>query len=119
MKVGEIIAGVLRIVNNTKQVMDAVRASVQFTAVELQYCATVFDNLLDECGKTIDVLIMVITNEAISMSDGERIQRINQLYADMQEKEGFTASFSNEMSVLAVQRLTDQHEINYSKKMKR
>ena len=118
VKVAEIIAGQLRIVNKNKQAIEAVRASEQFTSKEVNYCSRVFDNLLDECLKTINALVMVITSGQVSMSDGERIQRIDQLYIDMQEQEGFTASFSNELGVLAVHRLTERTEINYSKKIR-
>ena len=117
-RVADIIAGQFRIIKNTKQALAAIRASEQFTASELDYCTKVSDNLLIECLKSIDMLVMLITNGAVSMSDGERIQWIDNLYADMQEKISFTASFSDEMSILALQRLTEQTEINYSKKIK-
>ena len=117
-KVAAIIAAQLRLLKVTKQAMDAVRESGQFTADELDYCKKVFDNLLDECIKNMDELFFVITSGEASMSDDERIKRVDRLYADMQDKSTFTASFSNEMSVLAIQRLAEQTEIDYSKRIK-
>ena len=59
--------------------------------------------------------MMVITSGQLEMTDDERIKRIEKIYLDMQDKFAFTASFSNEMSVLAIQRLTEQTELNYSR----
>ncbi len=118
VKVADIITAQLRIIKAGKQALDFIRESTQFTNDELDYCKKVFDNLLEECIKNIDELFIVITNGELSMSDDERIKRIEKLYLDMQEKSSFTASFSNEMSVLAIQRLTEQTEIDYSKKIK-
>lgn len=117
VKVAEIITQQLRIIKASNQAVDFIRESNQFTHDELDYCKKVFDNLLEECIKNIDELLLVITNGQLSMNDDERIKRIEKLYLDMQEKATFTASFSNEMSVLAMQRLTEQTEIEYSKRI--
>ncbi len=119
-KVADIIACQLRIIKSTKQALAAVRESGQFTNEELDYCKKVFDNLLNECLKNIDELMLVITSgelesDSYRMTDDERIKRIGKIYLDMQDKSAFTSSFSNEMSVLAIQRLTAQTELNYSK----
>ncbi|MEI9945832.1 MAG: hypothetical protein WDN26_16625 [Chitinophagaceae bacterium] len=117
-KVAAIVASQLRIVRNGVQAIKNVCESGQFNSDEVDYCKVVFDNLFTECLKNIDELFMVVTNGQVSMSDDERISRIEKLYADMNDKAAFTASFSNEMEVLALQRLTEQVEINYSKKIK-
>lgn len=118
IKVADIIAGQLRIIKSSKQAINAVHESAQFTKDELDYCKNVFDQLLEECLKNIDELVMVITSGELEMTDDERIRRIEKIYMDMQDKSAFTASFGNEMSVLAIQRMTEQIELNYSKKIK-
>ena len=50
-------------------------------------------------------------------TDDERIKRIDLLYTDMQDKYSFCQSFSEERSVLAMQRLSEQVEILMSKKL--
>lgn len=117
-KVAAIMAAQLRLIKVTKQALDAIQKSGQFTNDELDYCKRVFDQLLDECVQHLDELFVVITNGKASMSDDERLQRIDHLFADMQEKSSFTASFTNEMSVLAIQRMTEQTELDYSKRIK-
>jgi hypothetical protein len=115
--VADIIATQLRILKSARNAINAVRESGQFTNDELDYCKNVFDHVLSECLKNIDELMMVITSGELEMTDDERVKRIERIYLDMQDKTAFTASFSNEMSLLAMQRLSEQTEINYSKKI--
>ena len=49
------------------------------------------------------------------MKDDERLKRIDGLYADIQDKYSFACSFSEDMGLLALQRLGEQMEINRSK----
>ncbi len=114
-KIADIIAYQVRIINETKRTLQGIRETKQFTTEELDYCKQVFDNLLEECVKTIDELFMVITSGELEMKDDERLKRIDKLYADMQDKYSFCSSFSEEMGLLSVQRMGEQMEINRSK----
>lgn len=114
-KVAEIIAYQVRIIKQTKLVLQQIRESKQFTEAELNYCKQVFDTLLDECIKTVEELILVTTSGELEMKDDERLKRIDGLYADVQDKYSFACSFSEDMGLLAVQRLGEQMEINRSK----
>lgn len=114
-KVADIIAYQVKIIKQTKIVLTQIRETKQFTEAELNYCKQVFDTLLDECIKTVEELILVTTSEELEMKDDERLKRIDGLYADVQNKYSFTCSFSEDMGLLAVQRLGEQMEINRSK----
>lgn len=113
-KVAAIIAFQIRITKESKQSLERIKAMSQFTRGELAHCTDVFDNLLEDCLKNIDELFLVIGSE-LAMRDDERMKRIDKLYTDMQSKYAFCSSFSNEMGVLAVQRMSEQSEINKSK----
>lgn len=114
-KVADIIAYQVKIIKQTKGTLQQIRETKQFTETELNYCKQVFDNLLDECMKTVEELILVTTSGKLEMKDDERLKRIDRLYADVQDKYSFTCSFSEDMGILAVQRLGEQMEINRSK----
>lgn len=113
-KVAAIIAFQIRILKESKQSLERIKAMNQFTPGELDYCSDVFDNLLEDCLKNIDELFLVISS-ALGMTDDERMKRIDKLYTDMQGKYGFCSSYSNEMGILAVQRMSEQSEINKAK----
>ena len=115
VKVADIISFQLRIIKQTKQTLQGIRETKQFTLEELDYCKQVFDNLLDECMKTVDELLLIITSGKLEMKDDERLKRIDNIYKDMQDKYSFCSSFSDEMGLLSMQRLGEQIEINHSK----
>lgn len=114
-KVADIIAYQVKIIKQTKISIQQIRETKQFTEAELDHCKQVFDNLLDECLKTVDELVLVTTSGKLEMKDDERLKRIDRLYADVQDKYSFTCVFSEDMGILAVQRLGEQMEINRSK----
>ena len=114
-KAADIIAYQVKIIKQTKITIQQIRETKQFTETELDYCKQVFDNLLDECIKTVEELILVTTSGKLEMKDDERLKRIDKLYADVQEKYSFTCAFSEDMGLLAIQRLGEQMEINRSK----
>ena len=114
-RLADIIAFQFQILKQTKQRLREIRATKQFTQDEMEYCKQVFDNLLAECIKNIDELVMVITPNTLEMKDDERLKRLDKLYVDMQDKYAFCSSFSDEMVLLSAQRLASQVEINQSK----
>jgi hypothetical protein len=115
VKVADIIAFQVRIIKQTKHTIQGIRETKQFTTDELDYCKKVFDNLMDECIKNIEELLMVITSDVLEMKDDERLKRVDKIYLEMLDKYSFCSSFSEEMGLLSVQRLGGQIEINRSK----
>lgn len=116
-RVADIIAYQLRIVKDVKTVTGNLKESNQFNPDELDYSKAVFERLLEECLKSMDELFLVITSGELQMKDDERIKRIDRLYLDMQDKYAFCKSFSEECSVLAMQRLMEKGDINLSKRL--
>jgi hypothetical protein len=116
-RVADIIAYQLRIVKNAGTVVKNLRESNQFSTDELDYSKAVFDRLLEDCLKNMDELFLIITSVELKMKDDERIKRIDRLYLDMQDKYSFCQSYSEECSVLAIQRLSEQFEITRSKQL--
>jgi hypothetical protein len=114
-KVADIIAYQLRIIKQANQVKQHIRETKQFTADEMDYCYMVFDMLLTECVKSIEELMDVISSDKLEMKDSERLQRIDNLYLDMQDKYTFCTVMSEDMALLAAQRMGEQIEIKRSK----
>lgn len=116
-KVADIIAYQIRIIKDTKEMLKGAKEAGQFTDNELDYCSMVIDNLLNSSLDNIEELVTIITSGELSMKDNERIKRIDALYADMQDKYSFVSSFSEEMGLLAVQRMREFHDVDVSKKL--
>ena len=116
-RVADIVACQVRIIKNISATIKNIKESNQFNPNELDYCSAVFDNLMEECLKSVDELYLIITSDVLEMKDDERIKRIDRLYFDIQDKYSFCESFSQECSVLALQRLSEQIETTMSKKI--
>ena len=117
VKVAAIIAYQLRIIKETKEMLKGINEAGQFTDKEVEHCKLVIENLLQSSLDNIEVLVTIITSGELSMKDDERIGRIDELYADMQDKYSFVSSFNEGMGLLTVQRMRELHEVDVSRKL--
>lgn len=114
-KVADIISYQVRIIKLARQTLQSIREANQFSVEEIEYCKMVLDALLDDCIQSVTELIEIITPDKLQMTDDERLVRIDKLYLDMQDKFTFSNVMSEDISLLALQRLTEKIEINRSK----
>lgn len=116
-KVADIISYQVRIIKLARQTLQSIREANQFSIEEIEYCKMVLDAMLDDCIQSITELIEIITPDKLQMTDDERLVRIDKLYLDMQDKFTFSNVMSEDISLLALQRLSEQIEINRSKRI--
>ena len=114
-KVAGIIVYQLQIVKQSKEALQALLKSKQFTPEEMSHIKRVFELLLDECSKTLDELAMVTTSGEVKMTDDERLSRIDGIYTDIQGKYSFACSFKQEIALLSAQRFAEGLQTNRSK----
>lgn len=115
VKVAEIIALQVKIIQNYNRTYRQLNSSDAFSGDELAYIGRVYSRLLDDCDKTLDELITITTDGKLEMKDDERIERIDKLYLDMQDKLTFSQSFSNDAKSLAASRLKDKSDVQTSR----
>lgn len=116
-RIADIISYQVRIVKDYKAAFSEFKAGGQFTAEEIEYVGKVYRNLLNTSLKSIDELTMVITAGQLRMSDDERLQAIDRIYAGMADQYAFLQEFNNSTAVLVLQRKTEQAEIDLSKRI--
>jgi hypothetical protein len=114
-KLADIIAMQTKIIRQAKKSIQLLKQPGAIAGNEANYCTGVFNSLLDDCIKTIDLLLLVTTSGKLEMKDDERIRQIDLLYADTQNKQSFCASFSNTVQLLCLLHKAEQTDINYSK----
>jgi hypothetical protein len=83
-----------------------------FTVSELDYLGKVYSQLLKESAGNMDQLMMVITANKMRMSDDERLQAIDRIYADTDDKLVFLRSFNRQTSMLDFQRQRDKMDVS-------
>lgn len=113
-RVGEIIRYQQRIMREHKLAFNYFKEAGSFTAEEVKYMEKVYSNLFGRSLKNLDELLMVITASQLRMSDDERLEAIDRIFSDIQEKFAFLQSFNNSTKLLAVQRTKEQSEIDIS-----
>lgn len=114
-KVADIISYQVRIIKLARQTLQSIRDANQFSVEEIEYCKKVLDTMLDDCIQSITELLDIITPDKLQMTDDERLGKIDKLYLDMQDKFTFCNVMSEDISLLALQRVTEQAEITRSK----
>ena len=113
-KVAHIINDQLRLIKEYKSAWQRCKENKNFAPDELQYIGTVYSRLVEESLKNLDDLTVVISNGVLRMSDDERLHRIDELADDMHDKLVFLRQFNSKTSVLSLQRLHQQHDVNTS-----
>jgi len=76
----------------------------QLSSTELTYLQKVYDNLVNKCQSDLNDLTDVLTPGKLQLTDHERLDRLDKLYASMQDKYAFTCSFTSKCHTLAVSR---------------
>jgi hypothetical protein len=110
-KVAGIVEYQLFLVREYKGAYERFIQSGTFTPDEIAYLARVYDHLLKASLRNLDELAMVITSGDLRMSDDERLEAIDRIYAEMEDKVTFLRHFNSEAALLALRRGFGQDDI--------
>jgi hypothetical protein len=103
-KIGAIIASQKRLLQSAKQLVDEARGSDRFSLEELDYFSKVMERLGKASWDNLDALLMVVTARQLRMTDAERLEAIDRIYATVQDQVQFLQAFIKEAQVVAQQR---------------
>ncbi|MBN8686126.1 MAG: TerB family tellurite resistance protein [Chitinophagales bacterium] len=117
-RVGDIIQYQLLILKQYKKALQEFRTDGIFESQELEYIAQVYTNLVGEVAKNLDELMMVITSGKLRMSDEERLQAIDRIYASVQDQFSFLQDFNSSTAYLSLQRKAEKTELDYSRRLR-
>jgi DNA repair ATPase RecN len=116
-RIADIINYQLLIVKQYKAAYKQFKEDKNFTIDEINYISKVYANLFNESVKNLDELAMVITAGKLRMSDDERMQAIDRIYASIEDQFSFLQDFNSSTSYLSLQRQSEQTEIDMSRKI--
>lgn len=111
-RIGEIVDYQMLLVKEYKLALKRFKSSALFNEKELQYIEKVYNNLFKQSLRNIDELTTVITANKLRMSDDERLESIDRIYVDMQDKLMFLRSFNAKTSVLSKQRSKEYNDVD-------
>lgn len=87
------------------------------TPDEIKYLEKVYEYLIKQSLKNLEELTMIVTANKLRMSDDERIQSIDRIYFDMENKLAFLRYFNNSTQVLVLQRAKERSDVDIAKKL--
>ena len=87
------------------------------TPDEVKYLERVYSYLVRQSLRNLEELTMIVTANKLRMSDDERIQSIDRIYFDIENKLSFLRYFNNSTQVLVVQRAEEDSEVGTVKKL--
>ena len=116
-RVADIIQYQLKIVKECKAALRQFREDKQFTVPEITNLGQVYANLFSESIKNIDELSLVLIPGKLRMSDDERLQAIDRIYADITQQYTFLNAFNNSTAILSLQREKEGKDIDLMKKV--
>lgn len=116
-KVSLIIEAQFALVKEYKSAFSRFKADGSFNTKELEHIEKVYGNLLKLSLRNLDELAGVITAGQMRMSDDERLNAIDRIYEDMEEKIQFLRHFNSETSILGLQRAKAKKDLQFGKKL--
>lgn len=111
-RIGEIANYQMLLVKEYKAALKRFKKSSLFNDREIRYIEKVYANLFKQSLRNLDELTTVVTANKLRMSDDERLESIDRIYADMQDKLVFLRNFNANTSVLTVQRSKEHNDVN-------
>lgn len=103
-RIKDVVQTQLAILKESKQALDMLSTSGQFSSEELNYLGKVYEQLLSGSIKNLDALTDVVTAKKLRASDDERLSMIDNIHHQMLEKLIFLRHFNSNNSLLVAQR---------------
>jgi DNA repair ATPase RecN len=116
-RVGDIVNLQIQLVKESKKGLYRFVKSGSFSQRELSYFEKVYRNLLNQSLRNLDELTMVITADKLRMSDDERLEAVDAVYLDMQDKIAFLQNFNTSSNLLMLQRARESKDAYASKEL--
>lgn len=113
-RVADIISYQKNIISEYKSAFRRFNASENFNVAELAYLEKVYSQLLDQSVANLDELVMVITSAKLRMSDDERLQAIDRIFLDVQDKLIFLRDFNGKATTLSLAREKQKSDLKQS-----
>jgi hypothetical protein len=99
------------------QFKSALRSNQSFSGSEMAYLQKVYSNLLTACGTDLAELMDLVGGGSLTLTDDQRIRRMDEIYSDMVDKWAFTQSFTSGSGLLAAQRAGEENEAAFLQKL--
>lgn len=116
-RVRQIMDKQLRIVDEYKRCWNIVQNDEHFTGDERKYMGKVYEGIIEESIKNLDQILLVVNSFKTQMTDGERLQIIEQAAGEIDQNYFDLKQFNTQNMQLSVNRAKDSNEIDVVRKL--
>ncbi|TXK31128.1 TerB family tellurite resistance protein [Pontibacter qinzhouensis] len=116
-RVADIISCQRSLLAEYQRAYDRFRREDSFTPDELAYLSSVYGSLFQQSLRLLDELTLLLTAGELRMSDGERMQAIDRIHAQMQERLVFLRHFNRQVTLVALQRKRELEQVQVLQKL--
>src|SRR5688572_479515 len=116
-RIPDIIRYQSMLIREYKRAFNRFKSDPNLTPDEIKYLERVYSYLVKQSLRNLEELTMIITANKLRMSDDERIQSLDRIYFDIENKLSFLRYFNNSTQVLVVQRAKESSEVGAMKKL--
>jgi regulatory protein YycH of two-component signal transduction system YycFG len=116
-RIPDIIRYQSMLIKEYKRAFNRFKSDPNLTPDEIKYLERVYSYLVKQSLRNLEELTMIVTANKLRMSDDERIQSIDRIYFDIENKLSFLRYFNNSTQVLVVQRAKENSEVGAMKKL--
>ena len=117
-KVTDIINYQILLVKESRNGLSRFSKSGNFNEKEIKYFETVYGNLLNLSLRNLDELTMVVTADKLRMSDDERLEAVDAIFLEMQDKLVFLRDFNATSNILLLQRAKERNDVQASETLR-
>lgn len=116
-RVKDIVDQQIAIVNEYRAAWSLFKQDRNFTPDEIDYMKNVYTGMLDETGKNVDQLFLVVNAFVTQMTDARRLEIINTVSNNVQQNLMDLKEFNEQNKMISLQRATEKNDIEYVKKL--
>jgi len=110
-RVADILKYQKNILSEYKNAFSRFKNSGTFSPDEITYLGKVYSNLFKQSLQNLDELVTIITSTKLSMSDDERLEAIDRIFKDTEDKLQFLRDFNRNANILSLQRNKELQDI--------
>jgi hypothetical protein len=105
------------IITEFKSAFKRFKTSGNFSNAEIDYLNNVYAQLANQSLDNLEDLANIITSSKLRMSDDERLQAIDRIFDDTQDKLLFLRNFNTQASILNLQRTKEKSDLTATQKL--
>lgn len=116
-RVKDIVQRQVQIVAEYKGAWALFRQDKNFTKEELDYMFNIYAGMMEESGKNVDQLFLVVNAFITQMTDAKRLEIINTVADNIEQQYVDIKDFNNQNKMISLQRAVAKGEIDYVKRL--